>query len=179
MTIGGILGASWEAIASAVIATIVIYLIVIVGTRLSGLRTFAKMSSFDFAATIATGSILASVALTSAPLVLGVVSVAALLATQKGVAVIRQRRTLDRVMDNTPVLLMDGPRYLEANMRATQLTRADIVAKLREANVTRLEQVRYVVLETTGDVSVLHQQPGDPPVEDVILEGVIRDVTAP
>ena len=40
---------------------IAIFTIIIVITRISGLRTFAKMSSFDFASTIAIGSILASV----------------------------------------------------------------------------------------------------------------------
>lgn len=176
MTIGELLGASWTEVGGVIIATLGIYVAVIVGTRLSGLRTFAKMSSFDFAATIATGSIIASAALTSAPLVLGVVAVAVLFTAQKAVAVVRHNRLADRVMDNSPVLLMEGSRLLEDNMRATQLTRNDVFAKLRAANVTRLDQVRYVVLETTGDVSVLHGDPGDPSVEEALLDNVIRRV---
>ncbi|HUG84225.1 MAG TPA: YetF domain-containing protein [Euzebya sp.] len=175
MMVGELLGASWGAIAATALATIAIYATVILGTRLYGLRTFAKMSSFDFAATIATGSILASVALTSAPLVLGLVAVAVLLSAQQGVAILRRRQAVHRVVDNSPLLLMDGPAMLEDNMRASDVTADDIFAKLREANVTRLDQVRYVVLETTGDVSVLHGASSEGPADEELLRGVVRD----
>ena len=42
------------------LSIIAIFTAIIVITRISGLRTFAKMSSFDFASTIAIGSVLAS-----------------------------------------------------------------------------------------------------------------------
>lgn len=177
MTIPSLLGASWTAIGAAALGTLAIYAVVIISTRISGLRTFAKMSSFDFAATIATGSILASVALTSAPLVLGIVAIAMLLGSQRLIAVVRQHDAFSRVVDNNAVLLMDGAEVLEDNLRATGVTRPDILAKLREANVTRFDQIRYVVLETTGDVSVLHAPPEDPPVDEDLLHGVIRDVS--
>ncbi|MGB3773771.1 MAG: hypothetical protein WA951_00805 [Leeuwenhoekiella sp.] len=44
---------------------VVIFTIIILITRVSGLRTFAKMYSFDFASTIAIGSILAMVVMNS------------------------------------------------------------------------------------------------------------------
>ena len=42
---------------------------------------------------------------------------------------------------------------------------------LREANALQLSQVRAVILEDTGDVSVLH---GPEEVDDELLEGVRR-----
>nr|WP_274388191.1 YetF domain-containing protein [Salsipaludibacter albus] len=74
---------------------------------------------------------------------------------QGGFAALRRRVNTSRV-ENDPVLLMDGGRILEDNLAATRVTRDDLYAKLREANVLNLDQVRAVVLETTGDVSVLH-----------------------
>ena len=50
------------------------------------------------------------------------------------------------------------------------MARSDLVAKLREANVLDLKQVRAVVLETTGDVSVLH---GDV-LDEILVENVKR-----
>ncbi len=168
------LGASWPMLLVAAAATLGIYLMIILSTRIMGLRSFAKMSSFDFAATVATGSILATVAVASVPLVVGLVAVAVLYLAQWIVATLRRHGLVQTLVDNSPILLMEGPTMLEDNMRRARVTKDDLVAKLREANVTRLEQVRYVVLEATGDVSVLHADPSPPPVEDALLYGVDR-----
>jgi uncharacterized membrane protein YcaP (DUF421 family) len=46
------------------------------------------------------------------------------------------------------------------------------MAKLREANVTRFEQIHAVIAETTGDISVLHGPPEET-LETGLLDGVI------
>ncbi|MFB6230366.1 MAG: YetF domain-containing protein, partial [Salinibacter sp.] len=56
---------------------------------------------------------------------------------------------------DTLLLFLDGPEVLSDNLRPRNMTEADLRAKLHEANVTRLEQVRAVVMESTGDVPVL------------------------
>ncbi len=58
---------------------------------------------------------------------------------------------------------------LEENMRRARVTADDVRAKLRQANIHRYDQVRYVVLETTGDVTVVQ---GDGPLEQDILADV-------
>lgn len=65
------------------------------------------------------------------------------------------------------MLMRDG-RFLEDAMRETRVARDYLVAKLREANVLDLARVRAVVLETTGDISVLHGEK----LEAGLLEGV-------
>jgi uncharacterized membrane protein YcaP (DUF421 family) len=59
--------ASWQTVLMALISTVGIYIVLIVFTRISGLRSFSKMSSFDFAITIAIGSVLASTILFKPP----------------------------------------------------------------------------------------------------------------
>ncbi len=49
-----------SALLMVILSTIGMYLAVIVFTRLSGLQSLSKMSSFDFAMTVAIGSIIAS-----------------------------------------------------------------------------------------------------------------------
>ena len=150
--------------------------VVILVVRLAGLRSFAKMSSFDFAVTVATGSILASIVVDpDKSFVHGLVVIAALLGTQVVVALVRLRsRTLQGIIDNEPLLLMEDGAMIEANLRAGRVTRQDLLAKLREANVLDPQAVRAVVLETTGDISVLHA--GDPTasLSAELLEGVRR-----
>jgi uncharacterized membrane protein YcaP (DUF421 family) len=157
-----------------VLSAVALYLMLIVYTRLVGLRSFSKMSSFDFAITIAIGSILASVTLWQKPTILeGAVALGVLFGLQFVVGNLRKRLPgVTRLIDNRPLLLMDSTEVLSDNLRRANMTEADLRAKLREANVTRLEQVRAVVMESTGDVSVLHAPVDAPPIDGSLLTDV-------
>ncbi len=72
-------------------------------------------------------------------------------------------------MDNEPLVLMVEGEVIAENLRRARVTRDDVLEKLRQANVHRLSDVRAVVLETTGDVSVLS---GDVPLDDALLDDV-------
>ncbi len=172
------MSSSWYALDLSQLVGIVatalgLYVVMLALIRLNGLRSLTKMSSVDFVTTVAIGSLLATVVLSDRPSLLqGAVGLAALFALQGGFAVLR-RRVDTSTVENTPVLLMDGPRILEDNLAATRVTRGDLYAKLREANVLNLDQVRAVVLETTGDVSVLHGPEGE--FDPDLLRDVRRD----
>jgi uncharacterized membrane protein YcaP (DUF421 family) len=165
---------SWDSLRLVLISTVVIYIVLMLYTRLAGLRSFSKMSSFDFAVTIAIGSTVASVILTrEPPLLLGLVGLGLLYALQITVAMLRYRcSALRSLVDNSPLLLMQGDRFLEANMRKAKITRADLMAKLREANVLNLSQVRAVVMESTGDISVLHAESSSIALDSKLMENV-------
>lgn len=128
------------------------------------------MSSFDFAVTVAMGSLLAAVTLSGSSLVDGLVAAGALLLVQAAIAFGRIRFGASAVVDNQPLLLMAGPTMLEGNMRRARVTADDLRAKLRQANIHRYDRVRYVVLETTGDVTVVQ---GDGELEQDILVDVV------
>ncbi len=85
----------------------------------------------------------------------------------------RLRRASDRfeaIVQNSPVLLMRDGEFLQAALNATRVAEDDLIAKLREANVRDLSDVRAVVLETTGDISVLH----GPELQEQLLNRVQR-----
>ena len=161
-------------LAAIVLSTVGAYAAVLVYTRLAGLRSFAKMSSFDFAMTVAIGSMLASAILNETPsLPQAVVGLGAVYGLQRLVGVARQRFSwVQHVVDNEPLLLMDGPEMLRGNMKRCSVTEDDLWAKLRAANVLDLRQVRAVVMETTGDVTVLHGEADGPPLQLELLTGV-------
>lgn len=164
----------WGFVVGAAATGIGIYVALVALLRLNGLRSLTKMSSVDFVTTVAFGSVLASVLLADTPsLSQGVVVLAVLFAVQGLVALARQRWTA-RPFENAPVLLMDGPQILHDNLRATRVTEDDLYAKLREANVLHRGQVRAVVLEGTGDVTVLHGDEGD--WDPDLLRGVRRGI---
>lgn len=158
------------------LSTLGIYAALILFTRLAGLRSFSKISSFDFAITIAIGSIIAGTILSkNPPLLQAVVALGMLYGIQMTVAALRGSSTvMSTIVDNKPLLLMDGKHILEENLKKAKLTHSDLRGKLREANITQMSQVKAVVMETTGDVSVLHHQNEDLEVDASLLEEVRR-----
>lgn len=165
-----------SAIIITLLSTLGIYLAVLIITRVNGLRTFAKMSSFDFAITIAIGSIIASTVISQQnSLLKGVVALAMLVLLQAIVAKLRKKSDgFEKAVTNTPVLLMSGPEIIWKNLKAERVTEADLYAKLREANVYDKSQVLAVILETTGDISVLHSEKEGQIVDAEILKNVTK-----
>jgi uncharacterized membrane protein YcaP (DUF421 family) len=163
------LGASWGTIGTIVVSAVLVYAAVIVLTRLAGLRSLAKMSSFDFAATVAVGSTVASTALAATPLANGVVALSMLYGLQYLVATLRRRKVFRGAVDNEPMLLMARGEVIEGNLRHSRVSREELWAQLRLSGVHRREQVHAVVLETTGDMSILQ---GDGPFDPELLQGV-------
>lgn len=86
------INSSWSALLMSVLTTFGIYISLIIYTRIAGLRSFSKMSSFDFAITVAMGSLLVSTIISRNPSLLpAVVSLAALYSVQMFVACLRGR----------------------------------------------------------------------------------------
>ena len=132
---------------------------VVVLIRLNGLRSLSKMTNFDFVMTIALGSLLATAAGADSWQVFGqsLAAQAALFFVQWGTAKLRRSSdAIETAMQNAPIFLMRDGEFCEDALDETRVAKSDVIAKLREANALELAKVKAVILETTGDVSVLH-----------------------
>lgn len=169
----GMLISSSSTLAAVALKAVGIYLSVIVLTRIYGLRSFSKISSYDFAMTVAIGSVVATAILSAnVSLLQGIVALIAIYVLKSAVGHLRTRDWLGRAVDNPPLLILRNGELLEDNLQAADMSIDDLRAKLREANVLELEQARAVVFESTGDVSVLHADDADAPVDTWLLKGV-------
>lgn len=163
-----------DAIAKGLFLTALGLCWIILLVRIVGLRSFSKMTNFDFVMTVAMGSLLASAGQAGewADLVQIMIAMGALFALQFGIACLRKcSDAVDSALQNEPVLLMRDGEILHQALRRTRVTESDLFAKLREANVLELAAVRAVVLETTGDVSVLHGERMDKTLLDRVDHG--------
>lgn len=139
--------------------------------RLNGLRTLSKMTNFDFVMTIAMGSVAAGVVQASDwnGFWQAFIGMAGLVLVQYLAARLRSSSdTMEQVMQNEPLLIMRDGEILHDALKQARMSESDVLAKLREANALELDQVRAVVLETTGDVSVLHGERFD----EKLLQGI-------
>ena len=155
------------------ISIVAIFGAIIIITRISGLRTFAKMSSFDFASTIAIGSILAAVVMNDNQSILkGSIALGGIVIFQSLFTLMMRKSALfKKHFTNKPILLMQNGIILHDNLNRTNVGEDALIAKLREANVINFNEVLAVVLETTGDMSVLHTGENKS-LMDKLLQGV-------
>lgn len=155
------------------VGTFLMYIIIIVYTRLYGLKTFSKMTTFDFANTIAIGSLIASSIASGKPsLFLGVAILGFMYLFNYLFNWLRKKsQPIQWMVDNTPLLLMRNGEMLHENMKLAKVTEDELKGKLREANVLQLQQAKAVILETTGDVSVLHSDKNIE-IDEFLLEGI-------
>ena len=146
---------------------------IVILIRIVGLRSLSKMTTFDFIMTIALGSLLAAggQATEWSSFAQIAVAIVTLFSVQVTAALVRRSSdTAETMLQNQPVILMRDGVIDEQALEQTRVARSDLIAKLREANVLEMSKVRAVVLESTGDVSVLH---GDV-LEDALLDGVAK-----
>ncbi|WP_204345062.1 DUF421 domain-containing protein [Psychroserpens algicola] len=159
-----------ESLIAIILTAIGIYIAIVLITRISGKRSFSKMSSFDFAVTVAIGSIMATVIISkSVSLLQGITGLLIMYAIQMIVAYGRRFKGIRHLMDNKPTLLMKDGKIIEGSLEKCHVTESDLKAKLREANVIQLSEIKAVVFESTGDISVLHGS-SDKTLDDWIMD---------
>ena len=147
------------ALAAVVGSTVGMYALLIMCARISGVRSFAEMSTFDIAVSVALGSLIATtIATEKPPLAQGALAVVTLYGLQLLVSHLRaRRRAAERTVDNRPILLMaKGGVMRHRNLRIARVTEDDLRTHLRAANVSDLAEIRAVVMEGTGSIHVLH-----------------------
>lgn len=153
------------------VGVVIVYLLIIIYTKIFGLKSFSKMTSFDFAHTIAVGSLIAATIANAAPsIAVGGILILGLYAMNYAISFAqKQNGKLEKWVENDPIMLMRDGKILYDNLEKSFVTENELRSKLREANVLQLSKVRAMILESTGDVSVLH---GEVEVDEYILTGV-------
>ena len=159
----------FEIVLNVILRTTIIFLFVITYTRIMGLRSFSKISSFDFAMTIAVGSTISSGLLNGYLFVPSIIGLFCLFFIQWLIATLRRKsQSLNNWVDNTPILLVRNGEYLKENMNLANITHHDIMAKMREKGIAQPKNVGAVVFETTGNISIIEQSD----IADEVLEKV-------
>ncbi len=136
------------------------YAALVVLLRISGKRTLSKWNAFDFVVTIALGSTLATVLLSSTVALLdGLAGFAVLIGLQFAITSLSVRWTwFRRMVKSEPTLLVDRGVLLPDAMRGQRVTESEVLAAIRSAGIAAVEDVLAVVLETDGRFSVLRAQ---------------------
>lgn len=147
----------WQQVIGISLSAVGFYIGLMVFTRFMGLRSFSKLSSHDFAMTVGIGSILASTVLSDSPSLLqGLFAVAVLFVIQAVVSLVRRKaKPLKALIDNQPIILMAHGEYLLDNLKESNLSTSDVQQVLRKNGIKSKSEVFVVIMETTGNMSVI------------------------
>ncbi|HEX6860767.1 MAG TPA: YetF domain-containing protein [Caulobacteraceae bacterium] len=125
--------------------------------RISGKRTLSKMNAFDSVVTIAIGSTFASALISRDVTIASAVSAIALLVfLQFAITWLSVRLGwVRRGVKAEPRLLYHDGRVIEPALKRERVSREELEAAARSRGYGDLAQVKAVVLETTGEFSVI------------------------
>ena len=171
---------------TAFLRTVLLYGLLIVGLRLTGKRQIGQLEPIEFVLMMLLSD-LASVPMQDfgLPLLQGVIPIATLLAVStllSGISMLSVR--FRSLVCGEPTLIIRDGILQQAAMKRSRLTLDEVLEELRVQGVSALDDVKYAVLETSGQLSVLLRadvQPATPKqmglkvADDVFLPVILID----
>ena len=145
----------------SVLRAVAIYAFLLVIFRISGKRSLAQITTFDFILLLVVGEATQQALLgNDFSIVNAVTVILTLLGLDIGLSLLKQRsKTLERWIDDAPLVIVEDGRLLKERMDKARIDEADILAAARELQVLeRMDQIKYAVLERSGGISVIPSQ---------------------
>jgi uncharacterized membrane protein YcaP (DUF421 family) len=142
-----------------VLRALIVYLVVFAFTRALGRRELSTLQPFDLIMLVVIGDLIQSgvtqndLSVTGVLLVLGTIGTLQVLTS----FVAFRFRRLRPMLQGEPVVLVDNGELVSANMRRERLDLNDLAGKARLSGIAALDDIRWAVLETNGEISFIKQ----------------------
>jgi uncharacterized membrane protein YcaP (DUF421 family) len=143
-----------------VLRALAIYVIVFVFTRIVGRRELSSLQPFDLILLVVIGDLVQQgvtqndLSATGVLIILSTIGLA-----QVATSYLSYRfRRLRPLLQGEPIVLVENGRVIEANLRRERLSTDDLAEQARRSDIESLDQVRWAVLETNGEVSFIKSE---------------------
>ncbi len=148
---------NWQSVARTAILTFGAYALMVFLLRISGKRTLSKMNAFDFVVTVAMGSVLATISLSKTTgLIDGLVGFGVLILLQAALTAASVRsKAFKRLITAQPTLLLWAGKPFPEQLKKERIALDELYSAARKAGHAGLDTIEAIVLETTGDLTVL------------------------
>jgi uncharacterized membrane protein YcaP (DUF421 family) len=142
-----------------VLRAVIIYVLVFAFTRALGRRELSTLQPFDLILLIVIGDLIQSGVTQNDLSVTGVIMVLCTIGTLEVLTSylgFRFRR-IRPILQGEPIVLVENGKLIERNMRRERLTLDDLAEKARLSEIAAIEDIKWAVLETNGDISFIKQ----------------------
>lgn len=139
------------------IRTIVLYLFIVVGIRLLGKHQIGQLEPSELVLTLIIAD-LASVPMqdNGIPLLSGLIPIVVLLALSTVISVLcTQSIRFRTLLCGKPSIVVENGQVLEAELKKNRLTLDELMEELRIQGYTDFKSIKFALLETNGQLSVL------------------------
>jgi uncharacterized membrane protein YcaP (DUF421 family) len=141
----------------SVLRALAIYAVLMVLFRITGKRSLGQITTFDFillliiSEAIQNGLVGDSYSITNA-----FVLVTTLVLVDVGLSLVKGRwPRIERYLDGTPLVIVEGGRLLHDRMGKARVDEGDVLNAARREGLERLAQVKHAILERNGDISII------------------------
>ena len=144
-----------------VLRAVAIYVVLLIIFRISGKRSLAQITTFDFVLLMVIGEATQQAmvgkdfSMTNFALL-----TLTLVGIDIGLSLIKQRfEPVEKWLDSAPVVLVENGKLLTDRMEKARVDAADILTKARELQgLERIEQIKYAVLESSGGITIIPKE---------------------
>lgn len=171
----------WYNIGRSATLALVGFIALILILRVSGKRTLSKMNVFDFVFVVAVGSVFAGTMIEKDTTLLeGLTALATLVIVQTILAALAARNErFELLLNGEPTLVFSNGKFLHHAMKKERITEEEVRAAIRDQGLTRVEDVKAVVIENDGSLTVAYndKKKGDSSLLDASSpeeDGVVR-----
>jgi uncharacterized membrane protein YcaP (DUF421 family) len=140
-----------------VLRAVVVFVFVLLLTRVIGKRELGTLQPFDLILLIVLGDALQQgltqddYSLTGAILVVGTIALLQVFVSWLSFRFPRTRP----ILEGEPVIIVQDGKVIERNLKRERLTVEEITEEARKQQIAHLSDIRYAVLETGGQISFI------------------------
>ena len=140
-----------------VVRAVFAFLFILLLTRIVGRRELSSLEPFDLILLVTIGDLVQQgvtqndFSVTGLFLAVGTIALLAVLFSYLP----WKFKVLRPVLEGVPVILIEDGNVIEKNLKRNRLTKEEIAAAARVQQIASLEDVRWAVLETSGQVSFI------------------------
>ncbi|HEV8457331.1 MAG TPA: YetF domain-containing protein [Methylomirabilota bacterium] len=151
-------------VAEKVLRSVVVYLFLLAAFRLAGKRTLGQMTAFDLVVLLIISNVVQNALIgNDNSLGGGLIGATTILVLNAIVAWFTFRyKRMERIIEHSPTIIVRRGQILRDSLRRERLSLPELRAALRKQGVMSLRDVRYVILEEDGHLSVIPYRPAEP-----------------
>lgn len=163
----------WRELGAVAGKAALMYVTALVMLRLGERRTLAQWTIIDFATAVAMGAVIGRTAVAGTQsYVTGAAAVITLVVVHRLASLLRFQPLLEKLVDHRVRVLVGDGHVRRRELRRCGLTDDDLYTQLRQRGVFSLDDVRYVLYEPKGSVTIVRAELDDHPVPPLVQVGL-------
>lgn len=137
--------------------TIITYVLVVIAIRIMGKRQVGQLEPTELVITLMISD-LATIPLThvSIPLLYGIIPIVTLIMAEASLSFFELKsRKFRKIMSGNPIIIIKDGKLNECEFKKLRLNFDDLLEMLRMQGNTDINEIKYGILETSGNLSVI------------------------